>query len=391
MQFAGPLYPEQYVSGLTPTHLIFLANLNRLCATPFANKHNGAINLNDKAISDWCVYKFSARQIKRHLEHLEALGLIKIERGEKVRWVRVVAAKQKSMPFVHIDGLTASQSLVLSKLLDKAAFLKRAELGLMTDSGQMKNLASDLSLLSERSIRYSLQKLKAQNLIIYKNLHGFSHSPFSPVTFARHIEEQYCSLVKIKVSGKCKEITLNRARAIVLADEDNLLTQELAKRNKHRPRPKGCAEKATLQAQAPKFASQSTVQTKAVKKRIWNNMIANKLGPQSGNKELFQLDQKQIKDLLSLPKFPRDLLAKKGTSHRQLLAKKGQDGGNCWQKKVSPSLYRYTRNEKTNLDIHAGENAGADQQTDFYKNFDLKTLLEGCTSSGSSEMWSLPE
>ena len=215
ISYCGSLNKSQLNCDLSPTKKLFLSFLTQLCSSKFAKANAYSINLSDQSLS--LRYPiFSPRQVQRHLDSLEKSGLIKIKYLDNKRWISIpdLSLDKGKIPIVYISSskftLTASQSLVLSRLLDKAAFYARSGLDFVTDCSQMRSLQKDLYPMSERTIRAALQDLKKYGLISYVGDKD-NRSVLMPVVFDRKLTGEYQNKFKVIPTAKCQEIVKNRA------------------------------------------------------------------------------------------------------------------------------------------------------------------------------------
>ena len=320
INFVGCLPKELLKADLTPTKKLFLAYIIKLCSSQFAKTHNGSINLSNYLLAKNSYGLYSPRQIQRHLDALTADGFIAVKTEGNVRWINLrKPSSQKFMPFIICSTLTPSQNLVLSHLLDKAAFYARGGLGFVTDKLQMQQLESELYPLSGRSIRAALQALKKQGLISYV---ADTNRVFMPVAFTKLVADTYRSLCKISVSKNCQKLLKKRAFTQVLSGS-NALSDEIKRKRRIKDRIRqGLAEE-------PQSSSQLTT---AQRRQQWNDLVASKLHLSVSPKlRLFELSQQHIFDLL----IGKKLLAKKGKFHSYLLANYGKPPSDCWQKKTT--------------------------------------------------------
>lgn len=320
INFIGCLPKEQLKANLTPTKKIFLAYITKLCSSQFAKTHSGSINLSNYLLAKNSYGLYSPRQIQRHLDVLTADGFITVKTEGNTRWISLRrASSQKFMPFIICSSLTPSQNLVLSHLLEKAAFYARGGLGFVTDKLQMQQLEFELYPLSARSIRAALQSLKKQGLISYVS---DINRVFMPVTFAKFVADTYRCLCKITISENCQKLLKKRAVVQILSG-NNALSEEVKRKRKGKDRIRqGFAEEP-----------QSTSQLTAAQRRSqWNELVASKLHLSVCPKlRLFELAHEHIFDLL----ITKKLLAKKGKSHNHSLANCGFASSDCWQKKTT--------------------------------------------------------
>ena len=298
INFVGCLPKELLKADLTPTKKLFLAYIIKLCSSHFAKTHNGSINLSNYLLAKNSYGLYSPRQIQRHLDALTADGFIAVKTVGNVRWINLrKPSSQKFMPFIICSTLTPSQNLVLSHLLDKAAFYARGGLGFVTDKLQMQQLESELYPLSGRSIRAALQALKKHGLISYV-ADTDTNRVFMPVAFAKLVADTYRSLCKISVSKNCQKLLKKRAFTQVLSGS-NALSDEIKRKRRIKDRIRqGFAEE-------PQSSSQLTT---AQRRQQWNDLVASKLHLSVSPKlRIFELSQQHIFDLL----IGKKLLAKK--------------------------------------------------------------------------------
>ena len=219
----GILYNSQSSLNLTPTKKIMLSVINSLCAGRFADEHDGFISLNEDQIADRTCGWFSARQVGRHISDLIEKGILMSYFSEGKRWVGLKSGKASAGKFMTVVSITtdqnlfcASEILILSKLLDRAAFHYRAGVGLVTDKVFMKNLQDGLYPMCIRSIRQGLGKLKAKGLLSYVEE---SSSSLMPVVFSEAVTSQYVSLLRLKPSEKCRKLVYKQAVERLLRSE----------------------------------------------------------------------------------------------------------------------------------------------------------------------------
>ena len=213
ISYCGCLGKNHLKLNLSPTKKIFLSCLVGLCCSKFAKANSYAINLSDLQIADR-LPDFSPRQVSRHLADLEKAGVLRIRYADSKRWISIadLNLNKGKLPIVYISTsdftLTASQTLVLSRLLDKAAFYARSGLGFIVDHSQMRSLLSDLYPMSERTIRAALQQLKAYGLISYVEE---GRSAWMPIVFKSRLIAEYSDKFKITTTSKCQDIVKMRA------------------------------------------------------------------------------------------------------------------------------------------------------------------------------------
>lgn len=211
-RYLGYLLKSQIKLNLSPTKKLFLSFLNHLCTGKFAQANSFAVNLSDQQMSLRCEI-FSPRQVSRHLLDLAKLNIIQIKYKDKQRWISVSDISQRGrIPIITIEDdktvLSPAQNLVLSALLDKAAFYARSGLDFITDSLQMKAVKKDLYPLSDRTVRDALQKLHQAGLISYA---ADCRGVLQPIVFKQALTAAYQIKFKVVPTDKCREIVHNRA------------------------------------------------------------------------------------------------------------------------------------------------------------------------------------
>ena len=337
LQKVGILYKSQVSASLTPTKKVLLALLNGLCRSKFAREHGGSINLSDAELAGYSNGRFSTRQIKRHLDALSAAGFIECSYSSGERWIEVQKEPgEKFMPVIDAtsdqNSLSASQILILSKLLDRASFYFKAEMGFAVDEAQMLKLVEELSPLCTRSIRLGLQKLKESGLI--SCISDFKGA-FGPVAVCEELSCQYRRMFNLKTSKTCSSLVKRQAVEKVLRSQPEAAVslQVKEQRVKNDRRRKGMAEAAPLRAQ-------TADDTKQGRELAWQRQAAALLGaPAEPGQKYLQLNPEQVFRLIfGLPTASK-ASAKKGSSHGTCRQIKAFPAGFVGKKRQSPFLF----------------------------------------------------
>ena len=358
----GILYKSQFGANLTPTKKVFLSFLNGLCRSKFAREHGDSINLNDAELAKYSEGRFSSRQIKRHLEDLNATGFIVCSYRGVERWIEVQKEPcEKFMPVIDVtldqNSLTASQILILSKLLDRASFYFKAEMGFAVDQVQMLKLIKELFPLCVRSIRLGLQKLKDLKLISYiTDLRG----AFQPVIISEKLSNQYRDLFNLKPSKTCRDLVKRQAVEKVLrSDPDAIVSKQVKeKRLKNERRRNGIAEVGTGRAQTAE-------DTKQGRKRAWQRQVSEVLSaPADISQSYLDLSHEQVFKLIFCTPTKSALSVKKGRSHSPCWQIKELPTSFVGKKGQTPSLYinrhSYKRHKSSYTDLTVGINSTPD-------------------------------
>ena len=333
----GILYKSQFGANLTPTKKVFLSFLNGLCRSKFAREHGDSINLNDAELAKYSEGRFSSRQIKRHLEDLNATGFIVCSYRGGERWIEVQKEpSEKFMPVIDAtsdqNSLTASQILILSKLFDRASFYFKAEMGFAVDQAQMIKLETELFPLCVRSIRLGLQKLKDSGLIFYiSDLRG----AFQPVTICEELCKQYREMFNLKPSKTCRDLVQKQAVEKVLrsAPDAVVSTQVKEKRDKKERRRKGFAEVGAARAKTAE-------DTKQGRQRAWQHQVSEVLrAPAEPSQKYLELTSEQTFKLIFCLPAKSALSVKKGKSHRSCRQIKAFPTSFVGKNGQTPSLY----------------------------------------------------
>lgn len=351
----GILYNSQVSLNLTPTKKIMLSVINSLCAGRFAGEHDGFISLDDAQIADRTGGWFSARQVGRHLSDLIEKGILMSYFSEGKRWVGLKSGKASAGKFMTVVSIAADQNLfcaseilILSKLLDRAAFHYRAGLGLVTDKVFMKNLQDGLYPMCIRSIRQGLGKLKAKGLLSYVEE---SSSALMPVVFSEAVTSQYVSLLRLKPSDKCRRLVYKQAVENVLrSDKSSELTvsvkEERAARAQEREQRNtgdGWVYHTQQETRAETWAD-----TRAGRAVLWKSLLESRTGEACVTKA-FELTDWQLKQLTLGLSGGSGLSAKKGATHGRSRQKKAQPTAEVGKKRQSP-LYT-----KEHIDMYGSE------------------------------------
>ena len=319
-----------------------LSVINSLCAGRFAGEHDGFISLDDEQIANRTAGWFSARQVGRHISDLTERGILLSYYSEGKRWVGLKCGKASAGKFMTVVSITsdqnlfsASQILILSKLLDRAAFHYRAGLGLVTDKVFMKTLQDGLYPMCIRSIRQGLGKLKAKGLLSYVEE---SSSALMPVVFSEAITSQYVSLLRLKPSAKCCKLVYKQAVERVLrSDKSSDLTvsvkEERAARAQEREQRNADDGWVYHTQQEPRAATWAD--TRAGRAALWKTLLEGKTGEQFYVTKAFELTDRQLMLLtLGLTGGP-DLSAKNGATHSRSRQKKDQSTPEVGKKRQS--------------------------------------------------------
>lgn len=213
----GKLYPSQLkLSNLSFRCLEFLAHINSLCDHPRAKKNNRSICMSNSQIAELSCGKFSLQTVKRYLNKLKKAGMIKVCKNGTKRWITALHNTDKKYIPLVMDcrhGLKPSDELVLSFLLDKAAYYARSGIGFYVDNAQMKSLFSEFAKgfgMTRRSITSSLNNLRELGYFTYE-VAPDRHTIIKPISFTNKVAEAYRSLLRIRLSATCREQVRNKA------------------------------------------------------------------------------------------------------------------------------------------------------------------------------------
>lgn len=352
----GILYNSQSSLNLTPTKKIMLSVINSLCAGRFAGEHDGFISLNDDQIADRTCGWFSARQVGRHISDLIEKGILMSYFSEGKRWVGLKSGKASAGKFMTVVSITtdqnlfcASEILILSKLLDRAAFHYRAGVGLVTDKVFMKNLQDGLYPMCIRSIRQGLGKLKAKGLLSYVEE---SSSSLMPVVFSEAVTSQYVSLLRLKPSEKCRKLVYKQAvERLLRSEKASELTvsvkEERAARAQERVRRNtgdGWVYHTHQETRAETWAD-----TRAGRAVLWKSLLESKTGEHAYVTKAFELTDRQLLQLTLGLSGVSGLSAKKGIPHSRSRQKRAKPTAEVGKKRQSP-LYT-----KEHIDMYGSE------------------------------------
>ena len=258
----GRLFKAQQSLYLTATQKVLLGVITNLCGSP--SLVDGRIDLRNHEIAERSQGLFSSRQVARHLVALEGNCQLDIDYGPGTT-VSVSASKvsyqggtrligiscertDSYLPLFDLrdddgHGLTHAEILVLSHMLDRAAICARANLECMVvDNQQMGNLSKNLNL-SDRTVRNAVNRLRELGAVSYTEERKKGSKVLRTMKFDQRsrrqvmaedgqdapigVGRQFCEVMKVSYSAKCREIVEKKAVDKVLRNVDNKFTRKV--------------------------------------------------------------------------------------------------------------------------------------------------------------------
>lgn len=218
LQVIGKLYFEHLNSlkSASCTTQLTYSLLTSLSETNFAKEHKEII-LSTTKISEYMDGLLSSRMIRHQLNlfkedkkissllkenHRNNLCHLKLKKPAENKFFFVI------VPYENRDQFSPSSIMLLSLLLNKAAFNYRAGNGFTVTASQMQNLDKELGVCA-KSIKNSLKSFLELNLV--KDILGNSEFSVNDLLsrgfkFCNAILQSYSELISLKLSEKCKNI-----------------------------------------------------------------------------------------------------------------------------------------------------------------------------------------
>ncbi len=269
----GKLYAEDLkaLAGESCTTKLVYAQLTSLTECSYAKKHFGQISLTTAQISEFMGGYLSPRMIRRQLNLIAARFpnqyqerkqgkhcLIKLRRAEKPKKFKLIFTLGN-----QAELQAPSMILLVSVLLDKAAFNYRGGDNFAVSASQLTDIAAEIGV-SQKTICSHLRTLQKLNLIV--PLSGCSDLTGTEIlkqgfNFSTEVFGEYSSKVKLTRSRKCEQLVQQRRYSVknrqIVRSDRSFSQSDPARREIKNRLSQGFAEQPILAAEKPRAAAET--------------------------------------------------------------------------------------------------------------------------------------